>query len=237
MIAEQELKQIQAAHPHVVEQIYVWEAPVRLWHWGNFLSMLVLMVTGYLIGSPPPSIGGEASDHFMFGWIRLLHFSAAYVFAIGLLVRLYWAFVGNSHAKQIFMLPLTDKQWWKDLWGGLKWYMFANDRPRYFVGHNPQAQLVTVLGYTVPAFLMVFSGFALYSEGKGVGTWTDLLFGWIIPLVGGSQALHTLHHLGLWVLVLFAMAHIYAVIRDDIMSRQSQVSSIISGYRINKDRP
>ena len=87
MIAEQELKQIQAAHPHVVEQMYVWEAPVRLWHWGNFLAMITLMVTGYLIGSPPPAIGGEATFTFMFGWIRLLHFSAAYVFAIGLVVR------------------------------------------------------------------------------------------------------------------------------------------------------
>ena len=99
------------------------------------------------------------------------------------------------------------------------------------------ARLLATSDFGLASIAMVFSGFALYSEGKGLGTWTDLLFGWIIPLVGGSQALHTLHHLGLWVLVLFAMAHIYAVIRDDIMSRQSQVSSIISGYRINKDRP
>ena len=31
---------------------YVYEAPVRLWHWINAACILVLAVTGYLIGSP-----------------------------------------------------------------------------------------------------------------------------------------------------------------------------------------
>ncbi len=35
--------------------VYVYEAPVRLWHWTNALCILVLIVTGYLIGSPLPA--------------------------------------------------------------------------------------------------------------------------------------------------------------------------------------
>lgn len=31
---------------------YVFEAPVRLWHWLTVACMLVLMVTGYFIGGP-----------------------------------------------------------------------------------------------------------------------------------------------------------------------------------------
>ena len=34
---------------------YVWKLPVRIWHWVNALCMVVLAVTGYFIGSPPPS--------------------------------------------------------------------------------------------------------------------------------------------------------------------------------------
>lgn len=34
---------------------YVFEAPVRLWHWLTVACMLVLMVTGYFIGRPLPS--------------------------------------------------------------------------------------------------------------------------------------------------------------------------------------
>ena len=42
------------------EPVYVYEAPVRVWHWVTMLAIYVLGATGYLIGSPPPAIGGEA---------------------------------------------------------------------------------------------------------------------------------------------------------------------------------
>jgi Ni/Fe-hydrogenase 1 B-type cytochrome subunit len=76
---------------------YVWEAPVRIWHWIMALAMVVLAVTGYLIGSPPPAIGGEAYDHFMFGYIRFAHFAAAYLFAVTFVLRVVWAFFGNRY--------------------------------------------------------------------------------------------------------------------------------------------
>ena len=44
--------------------VYVYQAPVRLWHWLNAAAMTVLFVTGYLIASPPASLSGEASAHF-----------------------------------------------------------------------------------------------------------------------------------------------------------------------------
>ena len=76
-------------------KVYVYEAPVRIWHWINAIAIVVLGVTGYFIAYPLPSLSGEASDHYLMGWIRFLHFSAAYAFAIGFLGRIYWAFVGG----------------------------------------------------------------------------------------------------------------------------------------------
>jgi Ni/Fe-hydrogenase 1 B-type cytochrome subunit len=229
MQVEQEV--IAAAHPRSVQRVYVWEAPVRLWHWVDAACVAVLAVTGYLVGSPPPSVPGEASASFLFGYVRFAHFAAGYVFAIGLAVRFYWAFAGNAHARQIFFPPLHSATWWRGVWDGLRWYAFLEKHPRRYVGHNPQAQLVLFAFFTVPALLMAVSGLALYGEGKGSGSWQDVLFGWMIPLVGGSQALHTLHHLGMWGLVTFALIHVYAVIRDDVMSPQSQLSSIVNGHR------
>ena len=56
----------------------------------------------------------------------------------------------------------------------------------------------------------------------------------MIPLFGGnSQTVHTWHHLGLWGMV-FVTLHVYAAIREDIMGRQSMVSTMISGYRTFK---
>lgn len=59
---------------------YIYEAPVRLWHWITALSIVVLAVTGYFIGHPLPSIQGEATFMFWMGWIRLIHFTTAYIF-------------------------------------------------------------------------------------------------------------------------------------------------------------
>lgn len=74
------------------QAVYVYETPVRLWHWLNAFSILVLAVTGYFIGSPLPTMPGEASEHFLMGYIRFAHFAAAYVFVIGFLARFYWSF-------------------------------------------------------------------------------------------------------------------------------------------------
>ena len=37
---------------HTYRRLYVWEMPVRVYHWLNALSISVLGVTGFLIGKP-----------------------------------------------------------------------------------------------------------------------------------------------------------------------------------------
>ncbi len=218
------------------QSVYVYEAPVRLWHWINAASILVLSVTGYFIGSPLPSMPGEASDHFLMGYIRFAHFAAAYIFSIGMLARIYWAFVGNEHARQLFKLPLLDRRFWGGVLHEIRWYMFLEKTPRKHLGHNPLAQLAMFGIFLLGSLFMIFTGFALYSEGLGIGSWADVMFGWIIPLFGQSQDVHTWHRLGMWFIVLFVIIHVYLAIREDIMSRQSIVSTMISGWRMFKDR-
>lgn len=65
-----------------------------------------------------------------------------------------------------------------------------------------------------------------------MGSWQYTLFSsWVIPLFGQSQDVHTWHHVGMWVIICFVIVHIYAAIREDIMSQQSIISSMFSGWR------
>lgn len=214
---------------------YVYEAPVRLWHWINAAAITVLAISGYFIAAPPYAGPGEASDHYLMGTIRFIHFAAGYILAVGLLGRIYWAFVGNHHARQLFHLPLRDRQWRSDFVHEARWYAFLEKRPRKHAGHNPLAQTAMLVLFLLTTVFMIASGFALYSEGAGDGHWSGAVFGWVLPLLGGSQLTHTWHHLGMWVLVVFVIAHVYTAIREDIMSRQSMVSTMISGWRTFKD--
>lgn len=215
--------------------IYVYEAPVRLWHWGNALCITILAVTGYFIGSPPPTMPGEASDSFLFGYIRFAHFAAGQVLAVAFLARILWTFWGNKYSRQIFYLPVWEKTWWKGVIREARWYLFLEKEPYKYIGHNPLAHTAMFAMFTLFNLGMIITGFALYSEGAGRDSWQAKLFGWVFDIWPNSQDVHTLHHLGMWVIVIFAIVHIYAAVREDIMSRQTMISTMISGERQFRD--
>jgi Ni/Fe-hydrogenase 1 B-type cytochrome subunit len=215
--------------------VYVYEAPVRIWHWVNAAAILVLAVTGYFIGSPLPTMPGEASAHFLMGYIRFAHFAAGYVMGLGLLGRAYWAIVGNHHARELFTVPVFSADYWKGVVTMLKWYSFLIPNPGRYVGHNPMARLMMFTAFLLVAVFMCVTGFALYGEGAQAGSWASRWFGWVIPMMGQSQDVHTWHHMGLWAMAIFVVLHVYAAVREDIMGRQSIISTMVSGFRTFKD--
>lgn len=225
----------QALKARRMTAVYVYEAPVRLWHWISALCIVVLCVTGYLIGSPLESLSGEASAHYQMGIIRFLHFAAAYIFAVGYAARFLWTFVGNVYARELFIVPVWRRSFWGDLWQGIRVNLFLEVHPKKVVGHNPLARMALFVFFVLGGLFMILTGFALYSEGEGLGSWQSAVFGWLLPLLGGSLATHLWHHLGMWLLIVFVMIHIYSVVREDLLSRQTMISSIINGYRAFRD--
>jgi Ni/Fe-hydrogenase 1 B-type cytochrome subunit len=212
--------------------LYVWELPVRIWHWVNALAIVILAVTGFLIGNPPPSVGGEAVSHFYFGDIRFIHFAAAYIFAVGFLVRFLWIFFGNSYSRELFYLPLWRPSWWKGLKEQIRWYSLLEKDPPVTTGHNPLAQAAMFLFLGVGSFFMILTGFALYSADQGAGSISARLFGWVVPLFGQLQDVRTWHHLGMWAIIFFVAFHIYMSVRDDIMGGESMIGTMVNGWRV-----
>ena len=82
---------------------------------------------------------------------------------------------------------------------------------------------------------MICSGFALYGEGLGRESWAFKAFSsWLLPLLGSSQNAPTLHHLGMWYLVVFTIIHLYMVVREDICSGETVISTMVNGWRVKK---
>jgi len=226
-----------STHSSKLFPVYVWQVPVRLWHWVMAVAMVVLAVTGYLIGSPLPSVGGEASNHFLFGYIRFAHFAAAYIFTVTFLLRLLWVFVGNRFAREIFLVPLKmlSPAWWGGMFSQIRYYLFLTPSARPWQGHNPLAMAAMFFMYVLGTVFMICTGFALYGEGLGMESWAFRMFtSWVQPLAGYSQNLHTLHHLGMWYLVTFTIVHVYMVIREDICSEETVISTMVNGWRVSK---
>lgn len=105
-----------------------------------------------------------------------------------------------------------------------------------YTGHNPLAALVMHIALVWGTIFQIVTGLALYGEGEGMGSWQYRFFSsWVIPLFGQSQDVHTWHHLMMWVIICFIIVHVYAAVREDIMSRQTVISSMFSGWRTFRD--
>ena len=56
-----------------------------------------------------------------------------------------------------------------------------------------------------------------------------------LPLLGYSQNVHTLHHLAMWWLIIFAIVHMYMAVREDIFTGETVVSTMVNGWRVEKE--
>lgn len=224
------------AHEVKTGTVQVYSAGIRAWHWINALAILVLAVTGFFIGAPPPSVPGEASDNFLFGYIRFVHFAAAYVITIGFFARAYMALIGNHHERAIFWPDFHKREFWDGALHQLRWYLFLESEPKKYVGHNPLSTIAMFIAYTLAMIVMILTGGAMYAEGAGMDSWQTFLFGWVESLVGDNTFfLHTIHHVGMYVILLFVMVHIYTAIREETMSRQTMISAMMTGDRTFRD--
>lgn len=218
-----------------LQQVYVYEAPVRIWHWVTVLSMIVLVATGYLIGSPWSGPSREATFSYFFGNVRLIHFLAAAVFVVAFVVRIYWAIAGNHHARSIFVPPVWSGSWWGGMFRQALYYVFIRKEPPLWIGHNPLAQFAMFAMFILGTVAISLTGLALFAEQYGWGsTWMNL-FGWVNVLLGGSATVRLVHHLAMYYLLIFAVIHMYMAVREDVMGGETVVGSMFNGLRTFKE--
>lgn len=221
-----------AAAPRVsLERVYIWELPVRLVHWLLFFSILTLAATGYYIGHPFISAPGTASAHFIMGSMRSVHLYASVVFTLAALVRVYWAFAGNAYARWSELIPVS-RQRWRSFKQALLFYTFLSRESVDYLGHNALAGL-TYAGIFAVYFVMIATGFALYTVYASPSSPMQL-FGFLIPLFNGLQVARLIHHIGMWVILVFMVAHVYFPVLYSIVERNGVFDSIFSGYKFRE---
>ena len=214
-------------------RVYVWELPVRAFHWVNALCLVVLAATGYLIGNPQAFFAAdEPSGQFWFGWVRFLHFASAYLFLFNLLFRVYWSFVGHEHARWNNYIPLRREQW-RNIVDVIKVDVLGLKLHRdLFVGHNYLASFTYFVMFLL-SLASIATGFALYAAMSDF--FLPQLFAWIIPLAGGDAVVRQWHHVLMWTFIAFSMFHIYLVVYHDVFEGRGTTSAIIGGWTYMKD--
>lgn len=225
-------------HIHKLRRVYVWELPVRFYHWLNVLVLLTLILTGFYIANPLALLSKEeATNKFTMGWVRYLHFAAAYLFFFNFLFRLYWGFVGNKYANWKQFIPIS-KRFIEEMWTVIKIDILFlknknhQEQEHLSIGHNALAGFIYFL--TFIAFLVqCLTGFGLYSSMAS--WWFPKLFAWVPALFGGDIITRAIHHWAMWFFILFAVIHVYLVFYHDYVEGRGEISSMGGGWKFIED--
>jgi len=223
-----------------------WDLPTRLFHWINFLCIILLSILG-LIMLYKGAIGISGNEARI--GLKVLHVTVGYVFAANLIFRIIWGFAGGRYSRWKTLLP------GKNFGAELKSYKAAmsTGEPQTFIGHNPKGKL-SVLALLLLLTFMMFTGMiragtdiyyppfghlaASYVAAEGVspaqikpydstGTDADKM----AELKAFKSPFGALHVYGAYVLWLLVLIHIIAVVRAETGGEGTLVSAMISGKK------
>ena len=230
----------------------VWDAPVRIFHGVNIISILVLLAAGLVIYNGS-SFGVSGEGKIL---LKKIHVYAGYVFSINLIIRLVWAFMGNRHARFKGLLPMgkgyVDQL--KAYWASLK-----TSKPQNYLGHNPLARiglslLMLVLVFQAVTGLML-AGTDIYFPpfGQWIAEWVAAAGVDPTTLVPGNREMVdaaaysemrafrkpyiTIHEYGFFALLALIPIHIYMAVRSDRKYEGQIISGIFTGEKHFSSEP
>jgi Ni/Fe-hydrogenase 1 B-type cytochrome subunit len=210
----------------------MYDVPVRLCHWAFVVCIPALILSGYFIGDAPPSVGGDTSELYTMGDLRFIHLAFGQAFSVLFLFRLYWAIRKGGYARQMFLPDLWHRSWSDGFVTQIKWNLMLLPRSPRYVGLNPLGATVVLVLYVIPSVLTILTGFAMLAEVAGHDSWQYVIFGWMMMIFQNTLDLHLVHRICMWIIVCFAILHVYITVRNDVLSRQTSISSMMSGERL-----
>ena len=207
----------------------VWDWQLRAFHWLAVILIIVLSVTGILMGGGRFAYNGTKGDSFYFSYLRLVHFGAAWLLLSTAIIRIAGLyFASNKYQRWDALFPVKPRDL-KNLFTVMMNYLFCRfDRGPHYIGHNPLQQFAYTGIYAagMVAFLTGFALYALYAPDN----WLFHYLIWFDRTVG-VQYIRLVHLLVMWVFLIFIPIHVYLAIRADTIEREGGMSSIISGGR------
>jgi cytochrome b len=230
----------------------VWDAHIRWFHWINLLCMLGLIASGIVILNAK-ALGVNVDGKIL---LKSVHVWIGYVFAINLLWRLIWAFIGGTYARWRAIVP-----------GGssyrneLQTYISSvkTGHPRQYIGHNPVGRIAislllillvvqAITGLVLAGTDIFFPPFgawiAEWIAAPGVDPTTLLPYAKSMYDETAYEAMRafrkpfiTTHYYSFYVLLTFALIHILAIVASELREGSNLVSAMFSGKKTLSEEP
>ncbi len=194
----------------------VWDSLTRIIHWINVFSVFGLSVLGGILyyradlSLSDPTIASIISYHVYVGYILMA----------SLIVRWIWLFAGPPFSGWKDIVPHTTEQW-ATLKKTVTYYMKGfRGKPPFYIAHNPFAGLA----YTI--FFIVAS----------IQTIAGLMLNQVPPLPSGVREpphlLILIHDIGFYLILIYVVSHVTAIIFHEFSEKRSLVSAMIHGKKV-----
>ncbi len=185
-----------------IKRVSVWSAPLRAAHWLMAAATIALLLTGWLMSVAPDLYDAARDYHFVTGYVL--------IFALALRLWLLWRGGGADGWRDLLPKP----GYTRAAVEMLRFYLSfgRSSLPRWYA-HNPLWAPVYL------AWILLLVAQAAMGLAMKGGLFDTLL-------------LEDLHALGAKTIAVVAAAHVVAVVLQDWRGEGSDVSAMISGYRI-----
>jgi len=182
--------------------VYVWPLSARIIHWTIALSFTVSFITAFY------------HNYFT------LHLAFGYLFALSLIFRLVWGFIGPNYA--IFTTFTLS-------FDALKFYFVEKMRNRWrkiHAGHNPASSWFTLIVLGMGLFIAL-SGVVLLGVQENSGPLHFLNHDYF----HASSLWEGVHRYLSFILLAWAIVHIWGVLIEHFYHRTRMVFAMITGYK------
>jgi Ni/Fe-hydrogenase b-type cytochrome subunit len=189
----------------------VYEHPliIRLCHWVNAISLLVLVGSGLQIFRAFPSFGAKIPQEDLLHWPKAFaiggwlggalqwHLTFMWIYiATGVVYLCYQVFSGN------YRQVLFTRRDFSGVWPMVRHYFFFGAKPEQHEAYNPlQKQAYTAV--ILLGILSVISGLAI---------WKPVQFSWLAWLMGGFHWARLWHFVVMWAMLAFVFGHLVMVL-------------------------
>ena len=230
----------------------VWDAGVRWFHWINVLCVLGLIAVGLAILNDDAL--GLSNDGKIL--LKTVHVWIGYAFALNLLWRMVWAFIGGPYAR------------WRTILPGGRGYVSETSRyvaelragrQMQYLGHNPLGRiavtvlLLLLLSMAVTGLMLAGTDLFFPPIGRWIANWIaapGVDPATLMPYAPDTydkaafaamrdfrSPVASLHEIVFYVLLGAVLIHILAVVVTELRAGGNLVSAMFSGKKVLSEPP
>ncbi|RYA22598.1 Ni/Fe-hydrogenase, b-type cytochrome subunit [Malaciobacter halophilus] len=216
----------------MIKKHYEFSFWLRVTHWVRAIAIIILTASGFYIAYPfiaPAHNGGEPVN-FLNALFRSWHIIFGFLLISVTLGKFYLFFFDKQSKveRASFKDFINPKVWINQI----KYYLLIGKHPHGKGVYNP-LQFMAYVGVYGAIILISLTGLILYihvyHQGMG-GMLYDILRP-IEAMFGGLAWVRQLHHIAMWIFIIFLPIHIYLAVFNSVYGKSGAMDSIFSGYR------